>query len=172
MTRIKTIRRALCVGAATAALALIAAVTAAPAYAYGGINLRMVYGNGPCLRPDSNALGSLVHANSCDSNSNGWYPIYRSTEDFRLEWLGNGGCLIPNHDALGQPVVVTNGNNGTVCDRPDAWWHLTYIYNTGHYYITNDSDGLALDYDISGAYRGLQLWNSIPSNTNQQFFFS
>lgn len=168
-----TIRSKAAKVAAVTVVGLAAALTfAAPAQAYGYSNLRMVYGGYPCLRPDSNALGSLVHADNCDSNSDGWYFLYNSTGSaFRLEWLGNGGCLIPNHDALGQPVVVTNGNNGTVCDRPDAWWSYTEDSN-GIFLITNASVGLALDYDISGAYRGLQLWNRIYGNTNQEFYFS
>ncbi|WP_037604143.1 hypothetical protein [Streptacidiphilus rugosus] len=172
MTGIKTMRRALGVVIGTAGLALAGTVTAGPAQAYGGVNLHMVYGNGPCLRPDSNALGSLVHANYCDGNSNGWVVLWNSYHsEFRLEWLGNGGCLIPNHDAKGEPVVVTNGSNGTVCDRPDAWWFIQLLNDNGTWNIANASNGwLSLDYDISSNHRGLQTWDEIDSNTNQQFY--
>lgn len=173
ISRFKTVRRTVGVVIATAGLALASFVAAAPAHAYSGVNMHMVYGNGPCLRPDSNALGSLVHANYCDGNSNGWVVLWNSYHtEFRLEWLGNGGCLIPNHDAKGQPVVVTNGNNGTVCDRPDAWWYVNLAYGNGDVWnIANADIGwMSLDYDISSNYRGLQMWDELDSNTNQQFY--
>jgi len=170
MIKLKTMRRALGVAAATGGLALTAAMTAAPAHAASPpVNLHTVYfGGGVCLLPDTNNWGSLVHASSCTSYSKQWTVEMSSDKtSFRLWWPSSKGpgCLIPNNEAVGQPVVVTNSANNAACNYPSAWWVAM-----GDGQIIDNHDGLALDYDTSGANRGLQAWKSIPQNTNQQFY--
>jgi len=171
---VKKIRKTLGIMTATAGLALTGTVAAVPAHANSYINLYTNFSPGACLRPDSSNLGSTVHLHSCDGSSDWWEVLSQGVYN-RLVWMGpganHGACLIPNWDTLGAPVVVTNGNNGAVCDQPDAYWRGAYPYYwDNHAANLDNNDGLSLDYDISGANRGLQVWKSIESNRNQQFY--
>ena len=167
----KTLRRLLLLPAA--ALAFLS-TQAMPAHAGATFNLRTPYGGGPCLRPDSySTLGSSVHAYGCDGYSNHW--TFADVEQdgsgqwrYRFEWIPDGGCLIPNWSREASPVVVTNGAN--VCNTSNSQWYINQL-SDGKYQIMNVATGLVLDYDSSGANRGLQLWPAW-GDLNQEFFMS
>lgn len=65
-------------------------------------------------------------------------------------------------------MVVTNGNN--VCDNDSSRWYLKRLPD-GKTQIVNVATGLVLDYDSSGANRGLRLWPAW-GDLNQEFFLS
>jgi len=163
----KTLRRLLLLPAATLALLSMQAL---PAHAGTTFNLRTPWGGGPCLRPDSYwNLGVSVHAYGCDGYSNHWtFANVHPDGTYEFEWLPSGGCLIPNWNQQASPVVVTNGNN--VCNNNSSRWYLNPLPD-GKTQIVNVATGLVLDYDSSGANRGLQLWPALH-DLNQEFFAS
>ncbi|MFE3652385.1 MULTISPECIES: RICIN domain-containing protein [unclassified Streptomyces] len=167
----KILRRLLLLPAA--ALVLLS-TQALPAHASGTFNLRTPWGGGPCLRPDSYwNLGVSVHAYACDGYSNHWTFADVQQDGsgryrYRFVWVPNGGCLIPNWNQQASPVVVTNGNN--VCNNSSSQWYLNGL-SDGKTQIVNVATGLVLDYDSSGANRGLQLWPAW-GDLNQEFFAS
>ena len=156
-----------------AAMALVP-VQAVSAHADPTFNLRTPWGGAPCLRPDSvSNLGSSVHAYGCDGYSNHWE--FEDVEQdgsgrymYRLVWAEDGGCLIPNWEREASPVVVTNGAG--VCDTSASQWYLNQ-QSDGKYQFANVATGLVLDYDSSGANRGLQLWPAW-GDLNQEFYTS
>jgi hypothetical protein len=171
----RKIRKTLGIAAATAGLFLASSIAAVPAHAVGN-SFSTAYDDTWCLRPDTSNLGSGVHMYTC--NSDGWVGLQTNTNYvIRIVWMGSGAnhgaCLIPNWDKAGSPVVVTNGNNGAVCEQPDAYWtwkgETICCLGAPFYTYTNNATGLTLDYDISGANRGLQLWTRVVGNTNQDF---
>jgi len=167
----KILRRLLLLPAAALALLL---TQAASAHAGSTFNLRTPWAGSPCLRPDSYwNLGVSVHAYPCDGYSDHWTFADVQQDGsgrwiYRFLWVPNGGCLIPNWNQLGSPVVVTNGTN--VCNNSSSQWYLHGLPD-GKNEIVNVATGLVLDYDSSGANRGLQLWQWL-GNQNQEFFTS
>ncbi|NUP51213.1 MAG: hypothetical protein HOW97_28455 [Catenulispora sp.] len=174
----RKIRKTLGIAAAAGGLSVASTLAATPAHAAGYEYWQTSYNTSVCLRPDNSNLGSEVHWYSCDGNANGWEMLYSNTNYVvRIVWMGSGAnhgaCLIPNWDKATSPVVVTNGNNGAVCDQSDAYWTMkaeTICCLGGPFYtFTNNASGLTLDYDISTNNRGLQLWTRIQGNQNQDF---
>lgn len=160
----KTFRRLLLLPAAALALSL---TQAASAHADVNLNFQTPWDGGQCLRPDLYwPLGQSVHEYSCaDGLAHHWqYADVRGAVT-KILWAPNSGCLIPNWDRLGSPVVVTGGGN--VCAHSDSDWEMIWL--GGNYYkIKNVATGLVLDYDDSGANRGLQLWKDL-GDSNQMF---
>lgn len=163
----KTLRRLLLLPAAALALSL---TQAASAHAdTTNLNFQTPWDGGQCLRPDLYwPLGQSVHEYSCsDGLAHHWQLPGPGGSNTQIWWAPNGGCLVPNWDRLGSPVVVTGGGN--VCNNSDALWD--FIWVSGDYYkLKNVATGLVLDYDDSGAGRGLQLWNDLGDNSNQLFY--
>ncbi|MFJ9906847.1 RICIN domain-containing protein [Streptomyces sp. NPDC101152] len=132
-------------------------------------NLQTPWDGGQCLRPDLYwPLGQSVHEYSCsDGLAHHWQFAGPGGANTQIWWAPNRGCLIPNWDRLGSPVVVSGDRSGNVCNRSDALWTFSWLH--GDYYkIKNVATGLVLDYDDSGAGRGLQLWNDL-GDSNQAF---
>ena len=151
-----------------AAVAMLS-MQAMPAHADANVNFVTVWDNNECLRPDLYwPPGQSVHEYSCsDGLAHHWQFAGPGGANTQIWWAPNGGCLIPNWDQLGSPVVVSGDQSGNVCNRSDALWTFSWLY--GDYYkIKNVATGLVLDYDDSGAGRGLQLWTDL-GGSNQAF---
>ena len=65
-------------------------------------------------------------------------------------------------------MVVTGGGN--VSASSDSDWQMIPL-GGNNYKIKNVATGLVLDYDDSGANRGLQLWRDL-GDSNQVFYLS
>lgn len=161
----KTLRRLLLLPVAAVA---VLSMQVMPAHADANVNFQTLYDQNNCLRPDLYwPLGQSVHTYSCwDGLAHHWQTSGVGDSMIQIWWAPNGGCLVPNWDQLGSPVVVTGGGN--VCNNRDAFWDIVRDPNSGWYEIKNVATGLFLDFDDSGAGRGLQLWNQI-GDTNQHF---
>ena len=163
----KTFRRLLLLPAAALALSM---TQAASAHADVYLNFQTPWGGGQCLRPDLYwPLGQSVHEYSCaDGLAHHWkYADVRGAVT-KILWAPNFGCLIPNWDREGSPVVVTGGGN--VCANSDSDWEMIPLGGI-YYKIKNVATGLVLDYDDSGANRGLQLWRDL-GDSNQVFYLA
>ena len=165
MNMSKTLRRLLLPLLPAAAAAALVSTQALPAHAASAFNLRTAWDSGQCLQPDSYyGLGTSVHEYGCGSPE--WEIADVEDGAYRFVWLPSGGCLIPNWNQKASPVVVTNGTN--VCNNSNSQWRLNNL-SDGHLQFVNVATGLVLDYDISGANRGLQLWPPLH-DSNQDFY--
>ncbi len=164
----KTLRRLLLL--LMAAVAMLS-MQAMPAHADANVNFQTVWDNNECLRPDLYwPPGQSVHEYSCsDGLAHHWLTSGGLTQwsSVQIWWAPNSACLVPNWDRLGSPVVVTKGGN--VCNNNDAYWEIYPTDQSGYYEIRNIATGLFLDYDDSGAGRGLQLWKEL-GDSNQRFY--
>lgn len=160
----KTLRRLLLLPAAALALSM---TQAASAHADVNLNFRTAWSGGQCLRPDLYwPLGQSVHEYSCsDGLAHHWHYADVRGAVTKILWAPNSGCLIPNWDREGSPVVVTGGGN--VCATDESDWEMIGL-GGDLYKIKNVHTGLVLDYDDSGAGRGLQLWQDL-GDANQMF---
>lgn len=161
----KTLKRLLLLPVAAVAMLSMQAM---PAHADANVNFQTVWDNNECLRPDLYwPLGQSVHEYSCSDGLAHHWQTSGVGGVVQIWWAPNGGCLVPNWDRLGSPVVVTKGGN--VCTNNDAYWEIWPIDQSGYYEIRNVATGLFLDYDDSGAGRGLQLWKEL-GDSNQLFY--